>query len=159
MQHDMRDEPRPTNDSRTRAPAESGKENTVKAVERKPSLGQKWRKAQPTKTILFWACLASIILTVFVGFTWGGWVTAAGAQKAADTMAKDAVVQRLVPICVDQFNRDPDKASKVGEMDGMTPSQQAKYVQDQGWATISGVEKPDRKVADACTKLLLEMSP
>lgn len=159
MQHDMRDEPRPTNDSRTRAPAESGKEKTVKAVERKPSLGQKWRKAQPTKTILFWACLVSIILTIFVGFTWGGWVTTAAAQKAADTMAKDAVVQRLVPICVAQFNQDPDKALKFGEMNGMTSSQQAKYVQDQGWATISGVEKPDRKVVDACTKLLLEMSP
>lgn len=159
MEDELRDEPRPANDSRKRVPVESEKVDTVKSVERKPSLGQRWRNAQPTKTILFWACLASVVLTIFVGFNWGGWVSAGGAQKAAEAMAKDAVVQRLVPICVAQFGLDPDRVLKFGEMDGMTPSQQAKYVQDQGWATISGAEKPDRNVASACTKLLLEMSP
>jgi hypothetical protein len=74
-------------------------------------------------------------------------------------MAKDAVVQRLVPICVAQFNQDPDKVLKLDEMNGMTSYKRAQYVQDQGWATISGEEKPDRNVADACTRLLLEMSP
>ena len=74
-------------------------------------------------------------------------------------MAKDAVVQRLAPICVDQFNQDPDKALKLDELNGLTSYQRAQYVQDQGWATIPGEEKPDRLVADACAKLLLEMTP
>ena len=74
-------------------------------------------------------------------------------------MANEAVVQRLAPICVAQFNMDPEKAAKLGEMDGMSSSQTVKYVQEQGWATITGVEKPDRKVADACIKLLLAATP
>jgi pimeloyl-ACP methyl ester carboxylesterase len=94
-----------------------------------------------------------------VGFSWGGWVSASASQKAAETMAKDAVVERLAPICVAQFNQDPDNATKLNELTEMTSYQRAQYVQDQGWATISGDEKPDRKVADACTRLLLEMSP
>lgn len=159
MEQDERDEPRAANDSRKRTPIELGKATTVKTVESKPSLGQRWRDAQPTKTTLFWACLASIILTMVVGFTWGGWVSASGAQKAAETMAKDAVVQRLVPICIAQFSQDPDKVLKLDEMTALTSSQRTKYVQDQGWATISGEEKPDRKVVDACTKLLLEITP
>jgi hypothetical protein len=131
----------------------------MNTAETKPSFGQRWRNAQPSKTLLFWACVASIILTMIVGFTWAGWVTAGTAQKTAETMAKNAVVQRLAPICVAQFNQDPDKAMKLDEMNGLSSYQRAQYVQDQGWATISGQEKPDRNVADACTKLLLEMAP
>ena len=156
MEEDVRDEPRAENDSRKRRPVESRK---VATMESKPSLGQRWRDAQPTKTALFWACLVSVVLTMVVGFTWGGWVTAGTAQQTAETMAKSAVIERLAPICVAQFNLDPDKALKLGEMGELTSSKQRQYVQDQGWATISGVEKPDRQVASACTNLLLEMSP
>ena len=137
MEQNVKDEPRPANDSRERTPVASRK---VEPVQRKPSFVQRWRDAQPTKTTLFWACLASVILTVVIGFNWGGWVSAGDAQKAAETMAKDAVVQRLAPICIAQFNQDPDKTLKLGEMDGMTAYQRAQYVQDQGWATISGEE-------------------
>jgi hypothetical protein len=156
MEHDVRDEPRPSNDSRKRKPVAPGK---VETIEKKPSFGQRWSAVQPTKMILFWACIASIILTIVIGFTWGGWVSAGGAQKAAETMAKDAVVQRLVPICVAQFSQDPDKSLKLDEMNEMTSYQGVQFVQEQGWATIYGDDKPDRRVADACTKLLLEMSP
>ena len=155
MEQEDRNEPRATNDSRKRPPAPK----QAKPVERKPTLGQRWSAYQPSKMILVWACIGSIILTVVVGFTWGGWVTANAAQDTANTMAKDAVVERLAPICVEQFNADPEKALKLDELAGMTSSSGTKYIQEQGWATISGEEKPDRKVADACSKLLLAMSP
>ncbi len=74
-------------------------------------------------------------------------------------MATDAVVQRLAPICVSQFGLDPDKTQKLVELTDMSSRSRVQYVQEQGWATISGSEKPDRKVADACTKLILAMIP
>ena len=154
MEQDVPDEPRPANDSRKRRPVESRK---AAPVESKPSLGHRWRDTQPTKTALFWACLLSVVLMQVVGFTLGGWMTAADAQKTAETMARDAVIQRLAPICVAQFNLDPDKVLKLGEMKGRTSYRRAQYVQNQGWATIPGVEEPDPKVAAACTTLLLEM--
>jgi hypothetical protein len=156
MEPEVREDPRPANDSRKRTPVEPRK---AADVEKKPSLATKWRNAKPTKMILFWACLASIALTMLVGFTWGGWMTAGGAQEAAETMAKDAVVQRLAPICVAQFNQDPDKDLKLGEMNELSGYGQSQYVRDQGWATISGEPEPNRKVADACIKLLSELSP
>jgi hypothetical protein len=151
----MRDEPRAWNDSRKRKSVEPEKEVVV---ESKPGFGQRWRDAQPTKTVLVWACLASIVLTIVVGFTWGGWVSAGGAQKMADTSAKNAVVQRLAPICAANYSQDPDKSLKLDELNGMSSYGQARYVQEQGWATIYGDENPDRNVADACTQLILEMS-
>ena len=126
--------------------------------EEKPSMRQRWNEARLKKMTVFWLCLASVVVALIIGFTWGGWMTGGAAQKAADAMARDAVIDRLAPICVAQFNLDPDSILKLDELYGMTSSQRAKFVQDQGWATISGEEKPDRKVADACTKLLLEMS-
>lgn len=156
-QQSDRDEPRSWNDNLKSTAGSQSNSSSARGtpVTGKPSMGQRWRNAQPTKMTLLWACLASIALTVMIGFLWGGWVTSAKADKTAQTLASAAVVERLTPICVEQFNQDPDKAQKLGEMTAMSSSASVKYVQEQGWATIAGVETPDRKVADSCTKLIL----
>jgi hypothetical protein len=126
--------------------------------QRKLTVGDRWRNAQPTKTIAFWLCMASIALTMIVGFAWGGWVTGGTAQKMAETMADDAVAKRLAPICVSQFNRDPGKDKKLVELKGTDSWQRDGYVEKQGWATMPGEEKADRNVAEACANLLMVAS-
>lgn len=123
--------------------------------QRQASMAQRWRDAQPTKTNTFWLCMGSVVLTMIVGFAWGGWVTGGTAQKMAETMADTAVVQRLAPICVVQFNRDPGKEQKLVALKGTDSWQRDGYVEKQGWATMPGEEKADRSVAEACAKLLL----
>jgi hypothetical protein len=91
-----------------------------------------------------------IILTLIVGFNWGGWVTGG----TATAMAQDAVVQRLAGVCVGQYNQDLGKIQKLRELKGISLYQQDDYVKEQGWATMPGEEEPERKVVDACTKLL-----
>ncbi|HRJ41468.1 MAG TPA: hypothetical protein PL105_06300 [Caldilineaceae bacterium] len=130
----------------------------MKTAESKPGFAQRWKDAQPTKSHLVWACVVTAILTMIVGFNWGGWMSSGSAQKMADTMVKDAIVQRLVPICVAQYDQDPEKVAKLGELNKLTSYQQIQFVRDQGWATISGDEKPDTKVADACAKLLIQQA-
>jgi hypothetical protein len=70
-------------------------------------------------------------------------------------MAKNAVVQRLVPMCVDQFNQDPGRDEKLKELNDTSIYKQGDYVEKQGWATMSGEAKPDSRVADECAKLLI----
>jgi hypothetical protein len=123
--------------------------------QKKLSMGQRWREAQPTKTMTFWACIASVVLTMIVGFAWGGWVTGGTAQKMADTRADDAVTKRLAPICVVQFQRDPGKVQKLVALQGTDSWQRDGYVEKQGWATMPGEEKSDSKVAEACAQLLV----
>ncbi len=60
-----------------------------------------------------WAAIGGAILTMIIGFAWGGWVTSGTAQSRAEKMAADAVVARLVPICVAQFNQDQEKDKKL----------------------------------------------
>jgi hypothetical protein len=123
--------------------------------QRKLTMGQRWSDAQPTKTITFWLCMASIVLTMIVGFAWGGWVTGGTADKMATTLADDAVVKRLAPICVVQFNRDPGKGEKLAALKGTDSWQREDYVGKQGWATMPGEEKSDSRVAQACANLLM----
>ncbi|HEX7550978.1 MAG TPA: hypothetical protein VF579_10405 [Candidatus Methylomirabilis sp.] len=123
--------------------------------QRKVSIGQRWSNAQPTKTIAFWLCMASVALTMIIGFAWGGWVTGGTAQKMSDVMADNAVVKRLAPICVVQFKQAPGKDQKLKEVEKTDSWQRSEYVEKQGWATMPGEEKPDSNVASECSKLLL----
>jgi hypothetical protein len=122
-----------------------------------PSYRQRWDKVRPTKKVVFWSCVGCIILTIVIGFAWGGWVTGGSAQKTAEVMAKDAVVQRLAPMCVAQFNQDPGKDQKLTELKDTSTWQRHTYVEKQGWATMFGEKEPDTKVADECAKLLMRI--
>jgi hypothetical protein len=124
----------------------------------KESLRQRWDKVRPTKQVLFWFCLGSVVGAVFIGFVWGGWVTGGTARDMAEQSGEDAVVDRLATICVYQFNQDPDKDQKLTEMKEKSSYQRDDYVIEQGWATMPGEEKPDNKVAVECAKRLSEIS-
>ena len=123
---------------------------TMEQAKKKESFGQRWDQARATKKVVFWVSVASIILTMIVGFNWGGWVTGGTAK----IMAQDAVLQRLTPICVGQFNQDPAKEQKLDELKKASFYARDDYVKAQGWATMPGEAKPDSQVANACAKLL-----
>ena len=135
---------------------EDGDRSKKVEQEKKISYRQKWNKARATKKVVFWAIIGAIVLTMIVGFNWGGWVTGGTAQKMGKTMAQDAVVQRLAPICVTQFNQDQGKIQKLRELKAAKAYQRDDYIKEQGWATMPGEEEPDNKVADACAKLLMQ---
>jgi hypothetical protein len=120
--------------------------------EYKPGYGERWGKVRPTKTVVFWIGLATIILTMIVGFNWGGWVTGGTAQK----MTNEAITQRLSLICVGQYNQDLGKIQKLRELQDTSSYQRDDYVKKQGWATMPGEEKPDNRVADECAKLIVQ---
>lgn len=125
---------------------------------RKVSFRQRWDEARPTKTVVFWSWVGSVVLTMIIGFAWGGWVTGGTARSMAEKMAEDAVVKRLAPICVVQFKRAPGKDQKLKELEKTDSWQRSEYVEKQGWATMPGEEKPDSKVAAECTRLLMLIS-
>ncbi len=122
---------------------------------RKVSFREWWGEARPTKTAVFWSWVGSVVLTMIIGFAWGGWVTGGTARSMAEKIAEDAVVKRLAPICVVQFNRDPGKDQKLKELKEANTYQKGDYVEKQGWATMPGEEKPDSKVAEECARLLM----
>jgi hypothetical protein len=123
-----------------------------------PSIRERWVQSRPTKRGLGWACVATMIVTITFGFTWGGWTTGGKARYAAEAMASDAVAKRLAPICVVQSKGDPARTQKLKELDAVGTYEKGDYVKKQGWATIPGEAEPDSRVAEECVKLLAPTS-
>ncbi len=95
------------------------------------------------------------IVLAIIGFAWGGWVTGGTALKTAEEKAEDAVVARLAPICVEQFNQDSEKDQKLIALKKEESWKRSDYVTKQGWATMPGEEKADRRVANKCADMLM----
>ena len=112
-----------------------------------------WEKIMPA---LFGAVGGGVVLAI-IGFAWGGWVTGGTAQKMAEEMAEDAVVGRLAPICVEQYNQDSEKDQKLKELKEERSWERGDYVEKQGWATMPSEEKPDDKVAEKCADMLVQL--
>ncbi len=58
-----------------------------------------------------WGAAGGAIILAIIGFAWGGWVMGGTAQE----MAEVAVLGRLAPICVEQFNQDSKKDQNLKE--------------------------------------------
>jgi hypothetical protein len=97
------------------------------------------------------------VLTMIVGFGWGGWTTSATANQVANDRAEAAVTAALVPICVAQKKVDEASRTMLGQMKAMTSSyEQTEFVMKSGWATFPGDDGPNRSVAEACAAALLK---
>ncbi|NCF70055.1 MAG: hypothetical protein GWP61_29285 [Chloroflexi bacterium] len=116
----------------------------------------RWDKAKLKKSRVFWIAIGAIVLTLFLGFSRGGWTTGGSAEEMAEKSAQSAVVARLAPICVAQFNADGQGAVKLAELKAIGSSRnRTAYVTEQGWATMPGETAPVRQVAAACANQLM----
>jgi hypothetical protein len=130
----------------------------METTPRKRSVGERWRSARPTKTAMFWSWVVVVVLTLVVGFEWGGWVTGKTARGMAEAAGKDAVVARLAPICVIQATHDPKWAEKRKALQATDSWNRSDYVVKEGWATMPGEHEGDPRVAEECVTLLLQHS-
>ncbi len=103
-----------------------------------------------------WAAIGGAILAMIIGFNWGGWVTGGTAREMGEEMSEVAVVDRLTPMCVEQFKQDPEKDKKLKELKETDSWKREDYVIKQGWATMPYEKKPARRVAEKCAEKLME---
>jgi hypothetical protein len=108
----------------------------------------KWFKAGA------WGFVVGSIVTMIVGFSWGGWTTGGTAIERANA----AVIAALVPVCIEKSKADPARAKKLGALRALTSSyQQRDAVLEGGWATV-GTAAANRDVAEACASKLVEVA-
>lgn len=121
----------------------------------KRSLSRRWEDYQPSKTILFWACIVAIIATIVVGFSWGGWVTGGTSRAMAATAGDTARGDLASAICVEKFNAAPDAAAKLTEFKAIPDSyKKRQFVEAGGWATMPGQKTPDSLGVQGCAAAL-----
>ena len=94
------------------------------------------------------------VVTMIIGFNWGGWSIESTAAKRADEASKGAVVAVLAPICVDKFQHSSDAANNFVELKKVSAYMQGSFVEKGGWATTPGGDKANSAVAQACATML-----
>lgn len=120
----------------------------------KPGFAQRLEIYRPSKTALGWCCLLSIIATMAVGFTAGGWVTGGTAAAMADSAAQGANAKLASEICVAQFNRNPDAAVQLTALTKLDSWDRADFIEKGGWASLPGLKDPVSGAADLCAQQL-----
>ena len=105
-----------------------------------------------------WGAVGGAIIAMIIGFGWGGWVLGSNSLNMGEEMSRNAVVERLTPICVAQFNQDPQRDEKLKIFKEKSSWDREKYVRAQGWATMPFEKEPDSRVADRCSALIMKNS-
>ncbi len=99
-------------------------------------------------TLLVWSAL---------GFNWFGipgfgWTTGGTAEE----MARRAVIERLVPICVAQGRKaDPQHLAALHKESAW---QRRDFVEKKGWATMPGGSDPEYGIAEPCAETLVQLA-
>ena len=103
-----------------------------------------------------WGAVGGAVIAMIIGFAWGGWVLGSNSMNMGEKMAQTAVLDRLTPICVAQFNQDPERDNKLKEFKKIDIWKRDQYVKDQGWATMPFEKEPDSRVAYECSALIMK---
>lgn len=101
-----------------------------------------------------WGAVGGALALAIVGFSWGGWVTGASAERTAKNRSEAAVVTALAPICATQFQQAPDAAAQQAVFTKKGSWEQKRLVETADWAKMPGSTDVAPGVAEACASLI-----
>jgi hypothetical protein len=106
---------------------------------------------------LGWGMVIGAIGLLIVIF-WTGWaITSSTAEAEARQMAKEVVLEKLVPICVAQYLKDPHKIEKFAELKGKAYYLRDDYVKESGWSIMPGSKSSVRGLDDKCAQQIIDL--
>ena len=108
----------------------------------------------PSLTRLTQGAIVGTVITLVVGFNWGGWMLGSTARQMAVASTSAALVEVLAPMCADKFRGAVEANANMAEFRKVISWQQDSFIQKGGWATFPGMTSPDRGIAQACANLL-----
>lgn len=121
------------------------------------SIGERWRDYNPSKATLFWACACAVVLTLIIGFTWGGWVTGGTAAQMAEEASEEARAELVATVCVERFLNAEGARTKLTSLKETSSWQRDDFIEKGGWMKLAGLEEPVSGAADLCADRLAEM--
>lgn len=121
------------------------------------SFSQRWHDYRPTKGVWAWSCIACIVLTMIVGFGWGGWVTGGTAETMVSQATKDARQNLVANLCVSRFVASAGADASFAELKEASTYERDDLVEEGGWATIDGLKKQVSGAVDLCAERIAAM--
>jgi hypothetical protein len=98
----------------------------------------------------FWGAVGGAILTIVIGFQWGGWTTSSTTQK----LTSDAVVESEATICAARFMTQPNHDAALAKFNKVDSWSRSDLIDKEGWDKMPGQAKASPEVAAACTARL-----
>lgn len=111
---------------------------------------------QPTKEHAVWITIACVVVTLIVGFGFGGWVTGGTARTMAGEAAATARNQLAAAVCAEEFMRAADARARLAKLRALDWWERDDLVAAGGWATMPGDKEADGVVAQLCAERLAE---
>jgi uncharacterized membrane protein YeaQ/YmgE (transglycosylase-associated protein family) len=102
-----------------------------------------------------WGLVIGAIITLIIGFAWGGWRTG-GTSRG---MAEEAVLATRAAICVAQFMKQPNPQEKLKQLKEISSWERATFIEKGGWDKMPGEAQASYTVSRACAdglELLIE---
>ncbi|OWZ89259.1 hypothetical protein B9J07_34060 [Sinorhizobium sp. LM21] len=116
-----------------------------------------WSAYQPSKTMWFWSIVGASILTMIVGFTWGGWTTAGRAGMLREQAVRVARAELISDICVHNFISAVNAADNLKELKSKSSWERDDFIKNGGWAMVDGLATPVPDAADTCAGALVDL--
>lgn len=120
------------------------------------SLMKRFDDFHASKTVLFWAMVGTAIVTMTVGFEWGGWVTGGTAAEMAAKAGTTARAELAAGLCVERFAKAPDASAKLVSLKAVDSWKRSQVIEDGGWVTLPGTDKPVADAAALCAEHLVD---
>ena len=112
---------------------------------------------RPTRTLWLWSLVGASVLTMIVGFTWGGWTTSASVREMNMVAARDARADLVADICVHDFTSASDAGKNLQALKATSSWERENFIKEGGWTKIAGIEGPVINAANNCAEQLMEM--
>lgn len=97
-----------------------------------------------------WGAVCGAIITMVIGFYWGGWTTSSTTQK----LTSDAVVESEATICAARFMTQPNHDAALAKFSKVDSWSRSDLIGKEGWDKMPGQTKASPEVAAACTERL-----
>lgn len=121
------------------------------------AIRQRWEDWHPTRTQLFWSVAGAVVVTLVLGFGFGGWVTGGTARAQAEQAANDARHQLAAAVCTEEFMRAADARARLEQIKKAVWYERDRIVSAGGWATMPDRKEPNVVVAGMCAAQLAEL--
>jgi hypothetical protein len=112
---------------------------------------------RPSKILWLWSLVGASVLTVIVGFTWGGWTTSASVREMTMVAARDARADLVADICVHDFISASDAGRNLQALKATSSWERENFIKEGGWTKIAGIDGPVINAANNCAEQLMEM--
>jgi hypothetical protein len=101
-----------------------------------------------------WGAVGGAILTLILGFYWGGWQTTNSANRMANEQSDKKVIAALAPFCVDRFLKSADATQSADLLKLTTNYDRGSFLEKGGYTNLPGSTATNWAVGRACGDLL-----